>query len=92
MTTTEPTAERGFQFPGTFEITAMGAATAALETRVPALLAEAGLAVKAETLRTRPSRAGNYVSVTVSFEARSRADYDAAHVCLRGCPEVKWTL
>jgi hypothetical protein len=32
------------------------------------------------------------VSVTVSFEAASRAEYEAAHQALRAHPEVKWTL
>jgi len=30
--------------------------------------------------------------VSVSFEANSREDYDAAHIALRAHPEVKWTL
>lgn len=84
--------DQGFQFPGVFEITAMGAASAGLETEIPALLTAAGLTVLHETVRTRASSAGKYVSVAISFRADSRADYDAAHVALRGHPEVKWTL
>ena len=38
------------------------------------------------------SAKGNYVSVTVVFEAHSREDYDAAHGALREHPAVKWTL
>ncbi|MFT3807289.1 DUF493 family protein [Arenimonas sp.] len=84
--------DQGFQFPGVFEISAMGAADAGLEAAVPALLAEAGLTVVAETVRTRPSSAGRYISVAVSFRAESREDYEAAHNALRAHPEIKWTL
>lgn len=84
--------DQGFQFPGVFEITAMGAAEAGLEREIPALLSAAGLAVLHETVRTRASSAGRYVSVAISFRAESREQYEAAHVALRNHPEVKWTL
>ena len=84
--------QKGFQFPGVFEITAMGPATAGLEQVIPQELAAAGLTVLHETVRSRPSTAGRFVSVSISFQANSRADYDAAHLALRAHPEVKWTL
>jgi hypothetical protein len=88
----EETEQKGFQFPGVFEITAMGPASAGLETVIPRELAAAGLVVLHETVRSRPSSAGRFVSVSISFQAQSRADYEAAHVALRAHPEVKWTL
>lgn len=84
--------EHGFQFPGEFDLTAMGPADAQLEALIPALLAEAGLALVADVLRTRPSSGGRYVSVTVRIVAETRAHYDAAHAALRAHPAVKWTL
>ena len=84
--------EHGFQFPGTFEITAMGSATAGLESEIPRLLMAAGLRVLDETISWRESTGGNYVSVKLSFHAEDRAQYEAAHDALRGHPEVKWTL
>lgn len=87
----EPQA-KGFQFPGVFEITAMGPVEARLEEAIPRELAAAGLTVMQETVRSRPSSAGRFVSVTVSFRADTRAEYDAAHVALRAHPDVKWTL
>ncbi len=84
--------ERGFQFPGAFEISAMGAADAALDAVLLETLEALGLVVHAHTLRSKPSSKGNYISVTVVFEAHSREDYDAAHGALRERPEVKWTL
>ena len=88
----EDQANKGFQFPGVFEITAMGPAAAALEQVIPRELTAAGLTVLHETVRSRASSAGRFVSITISFQADSRADYDAAHLALRAHPEVKWTL
>ena len=84
--------EHGFQFPGVFEITAMGPAGSGLEGDIPRLLEEAGIEVLRETVATRDSSGGKYVSIKLSFKADSRAQYDAAHEALRSHPEVKWTL
>lgn len=84
--------EQGFQFPGVFEITAMGSAAAELERRVPEILAGLGLAVLADAVQVRPSREGNYVSVTASFTCPTREKYDAAHAALRAEPGIRWTL
>ncbi|HTA64479.1 MAG TPA: DUF493 family protein [Xanthomonadaceae bacterium] len=83
---------KGFEFPGVFEITALGPASAELQTEIPRLLFEAGLDVLHETVSMRPSTGGRFVSVSISFRAQSRADYEAAHRALRAHPEVKWTL
>lgn len=84
--------DQGFQFPGMFEITAMGKAAGDLEQRVPDLLEGIGLSVMAGSGRVRPSKAGNYVSVTVSFTCPTRAKYDEAHAVLRADPEIYSTL
>jgi putative lipoic acid-binding regulatory protein len=84
--------EHGFQFPGTFEITAMGPASAGLETEIPKLLVTSGIAVLHETISWRESSGGKFVSVKLSFRADDRAQYEAAHEALRTHPEVKWTL
>ena len=83
---------KGFVFPGVFEITALGPVSAQLDIEIARLLSEAGLHVLHETISTRSSKAGRFVSVTISFHAQTRADYDAAHVALRAHPEVKWTI
>lgn len=85
-------AHQGFQFPGAFEVTAMGKANAGLELRVPEIVAAQGVAVLNGSLRTRPSAAGNYVSVSVTFTCPSREKYDAVHAALRADPAVRWTL
>ena len=84
--------EHGFQFPGEFEITAMGPAGGGLEQQIPALLEAAGLVVLHETVATRESSGGKFVSIKLSFRAESREQYDVAHAVLREHPEVKWTL
>ncbi|CBA15333.1 YbeD family protein [Xanthomonas albilineans] len=82
----------GFQFPGVFELSAMGAARAGLESELPRLLAAAGVEVLDERIRWQHSSNGKYVSVRIAFHAVDRAQYDAAHAVLRAHPEVKWTL
>jgi uncharacterized protein len=84
--------QQGFQFPGAFEITAMGRANAGLEERVPEIIVGLGMAVMNGSLRTRPSSEGRYVSVSVTFTCPSREKYEAAHAALRADPAIKWTL
>lgn len=84
--------DQGFQFPGAFEITAMGSAAAGLEIKVPQLLEGIGLGVLTGSVHMRPSREGNYVSVSVSFTCPSREKYDEAHAVLRADPDIRWTL
>ena len=90
--TIENPPEKGFTFPGVFEITALGSAAAHLETAVPHELEQAGLTVLHETVSSRASSAGRFVSISLQFKAETRADYEAAHNALRAHPEIKWTL
>ncbi len=92
MDITSDNPEHGFQFPGVFELTAMGPADAGLEAEIPRLLGAAGIEVLHETVTSRASSGGRFVSVKLSFRAGSREQYDAAHAALRAHPEVKWTL
>lgn len=84
--------DHGFQFPGTFELSAMGAADAGLERELPQRLLEAGIDVETETIQWKHSSTGKYVSVRITFRAVDRAQFDLAHQVLRDHPEVKWTL
>lgn len=84
--------EHGFQFPGTFELSAMGAAGLGLETELPRLLAASGVEVLEERIQWKHSSNGRYVSVRMAFRAENRGQYDRAHQVLRDHPEVKWTL
>ncbi len=82
----------GFRFPGEFELTAMGPAGSALEAELPRLLEAAGFVVLHETVATRASSGGRYVSIKLGFRAESREQYEAAHALLRAHPDVKWTI
>lgn len=84
--------DHGFQFPGEFELTAMGPAEAGLETEIPNLLIAAGITVLHESVSVRESSGGRFVSVRLSFRAGSREQYETAHQVLREHPDVKWTL
>jgi uncharacterized protein len=84
--------DHGFQFPGTFELSAMGAADKDLHVELPRQLMDAGIDVLHESVTWKHSSNGKYVSVRIAFRAESREQYDAAHAALRAHPEVKWTL
>ncbi|SFW55185.1 MULTISPECIES: DUF493 family protein [Luteibacter] len=83
---------KGFQFPGEFEITAIGNANAGLDKHVPVLLHRIGLEVLHETLSTKLTPAGNYQSVTVSFIAQTREKYLEAHSTLRADANIRFTM
>ena len=84
--------EHGFQFPGVFELCAMGTAEAELERTLPPLLEAAGIKVRHEETSVRASSGGRYVSVRIVFDAADREQHDAAHAILRQHPQVKWTV
>jgi putative lipoic acid-binding regulatory protein len=85
-------AGQGFQFPGSFEITALGNAGANLRERVPAILRGLGLSVLEASVRERPSSQGTYVSVSIVFNCPSREKHEAAHAALRADPDIRYTL
>lgn len=82
----------GFQFPGEFELSAMGPAGASLESVLPHLLTDAGVDVLHEDVTWKASSNGKYVSVRIRFRAHSREEHERVHRLLREHPEVKWTL
>lgn len=92
MTIRSDNPDHGFQFPGLFEITAMGPAGAGLEERIPEVLEAIGIQVLRETVATRSSSGGRFVSIRVSIHAEDRQRYEAAHAALRAEPGIKWTL
>ena len=83
---------QGFQFPGSFEITAMGNAHVNLRERVQEILRDLGLSVLEASVRERSSSQGNYVSVSVVFNCPSREKYEEAHAALRAHPHIRYTL
>jgi len=83
---------QGFQFPGTFEISALGAAGMALEKTLPQALRACGVRVPEAQVSVRPSKAGKYVAVRMVFIAQERVHYEQAQAALRNHPGVKWVI
>jgi putative lipoic acid-binding regulatory protein len=81
-----------YEFPGAFEISAMGAADAGIADVLPVLIEAAGAQVLAGTLRTRSSSGGNYVAVHLNFLAADRGQLDAVYEAVREHPAIKWIL
>ncbi len=88
-------ADRGeslLEFPCPFAIKAMGLAEADFDLVVVDIVRRhvGGLGEGAVT--TRPSSGGKYLSVTVTFQAESRAQLDALYRELSGHPRVLMSL
>ena len=92
MDITSDNPEHGFQFPGEFQLSAMGTADAGLERELPQRLLDAGFEVLSERIQWKHSSNGKYVSVRLVFLADSREAYDRAYQLLRDHTEVKRTL
>ena len=82
----------GYQFPGEFELCAMGLASAGLEESLPRELAGTGVQVLYGGVTSKPASNGKYVSVRIPVLAPDRDAHDRAHALLRTHPGVKWTL
>lgn len=78
------------EFPCDFDIKVMGAAGAGLEQVVAHIVRRHVGAVDA--MRTRESRKGNYVAVTVSIVARDKRQLDAIYSELSAHEKVLMAL
>lgn len=67
------------RFPCRFPIKAMGRSEAGVEAIMMAILGRHAPEASTDALRSRPSRNGNWVSVTVEIEAQSKAQLDAIY-------------
>lgn len=83
---------KGFVFPGRFRITAIGDVNANLPVAVPGALVGLGLTVHHDSLSQRPSSKGNYLSVSVDYDADAREQMEAAQSALQQLDGVKWLL
>ena len=83
---------QAYEFPGVFELSAMGSTEAGIEQALPELVEAAGGQVLAGSLTVKPSRAGNSVAVRISFLAADRPQLDAVHLAVQNHPGVKWLL
>ncbi len=76
MTTDEP---RGFEFPCEYQIKAMGIDDGRFHEVVIEIVRRHCDTLREDSLRTRPSSGGKYISVSLIIEATSRAQLDAIY-------------
>ena len=69
----------GYEFPCEFQIKAMGIDDGAFQEVVIGIIARHCDTIREDSIRTRPSRGGKYVSVSIVIEAHSRKQLDAIY-------------
>ncbi|NOQ15902.1 MAG: DUF493 family protein [Methyloprofundus sp.] len=84
--------ETPFEFPCQFPIKAMGRKTATMEAEVVAIVRRHVEGSSSVDIKTRESKGGKFVSVTVEINAQSKAQLDAIYLDLSACPDVVMTL
>lgn len=80
------------QFPCTFPIKAVGKATPELDIQIIEIVRRHVEDLNEGAVKTRPSKGGNYLSITVTIEAISQEQLDAIYQDLTDCPEVIMAL
>ncbi|MCB1878294.1 MAG: DUF493 domain-containing protein [Chromatiales bacterium] len=81
-----------FDFPCDFPIKAMGRHTPEFEMTVVELVRRHAPDLGEGSVKIRPSKAGNYLSVTVTVRATSRAQLDDIYRELTSHELVLWAL
>jgi putative lipoic acid-binding regulatory protein len=76
------------EFPTEFPIKAMGKALIGIEQTVIEIVRNHVDDLDESKIRIKPSRNGNYISVTIVITARSRAQLDAIYMELTAHPDV----
>lgn len=82
------TGESLLEFPCSFDIKAMGRPEDGFRELVTSLIAEHVEDMSGAKVSEKPSSAGNYIAVTVRFEAQSREQLDAIYRALSDEPRV----
>jgi putative lipoic acid-binding regulatory protein len=81
-----------FEFPCEFPIKAMGKADIELPVIVTEIVRRHVTEVDEAAIKTRPSKDGNFLSVTVIIEATSKQQLDAIYQDLTDHPHVLMSL
>jgi len=84
--------ESPLQFPCAFPIKVMGVGNPGFQMLVVELVRQHAPDLDETQVRVRDSRAGRYQSVTVTVNARDRAQLDAIYQDLSGHPHIKLVL
>ncbi len=85
-------AETLLEFPCDFPIKVMGAAREGFAQAVAEVVRKHAPDFDAATMEMRPSKAGNYLSLTCTIRAQSQAQLDALYRELTSHPLVKIVL
>lgn len=80
------------EFPCRFPVKAMGRQSAEFESLVVAIVSAHAELWPDEPVRSVPSKAGNFLSVTAVVEATSREQLDRIYQDLTDCAEVLMAL
>ncbi len=86
------TEESLLEFPCKFPIKAMGRASETFEALVVAIVQDHAEQYPGESVRVAESGEGNFLSVTVTVNATSRAQLDAIYQDLTACDKVLMAL
>ncbi|GAB6142206.1 DUF493 domain-containing protein [Methylosoma difficile] len=86
------TDETFFEFPCQFPIKAMGKTDIEFDLLVLEIVRRHTSAINENEVKTRPSKDGNFLSVTVMIEASSKKQLDAIYQDLHDHPLVLMTL
>jgi hypothetical protein len=86
---TEPTL---LEFPCRFPVKAMGRQSSEFESIVGGIVKRHASLWLEEPIRSVPSKAGNFVSVTAVVHARSKKQLDAIYQDLTDCEQVLMAL
>lgn len=81
-----------FEFPCLFPIKAMGKNIPDLDAIVVAIVRRHVDDLSENAVKTRPSKGGNFVSITVEVKAQSKAQLDAIYMDLTACPDILMSL
>ncbi len=80
------------EFPCQFAIKAMGKSDVELDLIVIEIVRRHAPDIKEGALVTRPSKAGNYLAITVTIDATSKQQLDAIYQDLTSHPHVLMAL
>jgi putative lipoic acid-binding regulatory protein len=80
------------EFPCRFPIKAMGMHSDEFESLVSGIVTKHAQLWPDDPIRCTPSKAGNFVSVTATVEAQSKAQLDAIYQELTDCEHVLMAL
>lgn len=80
------------EYPSAFPIKVMGANVEGFTQAIVAVVRQFDPGLDASTLEARPSKAGNYLGLTVTVTATSRAQLDDLYRALSSHPMVRFVL